>query len=119
MACASRYARFAWDDKTMHGLLWNLESAANVDRLCICGAMLITASLQRLPNSAAGPSYKLTLPHQVVHKYMLHLVDADIELASHAEAKQVWHGSIAPRRNKERSEYTLQVRSWAFPRYRP
>lgn len=65
--------------------------------------------MQRLPNSAAGPSYKLTLPHQVVNKYLLHLVDADLELASSATAKQVWHGSIAPRRNKERSEFTLQV----------
>ena len=65
--------------------------------------------LQRLPNSAAGPSYKLTLPHQIVHKFLLHLIDADIELASHPTARQVWHGSIAPRRNKERSEFTLQV----------
>jgi hypothetical protein len=65
--------------------------------------------LQKIPPSGAAPSFKLTLPHQVVHQYLLHLVDNDLELADSPNAEQTWHASIAPRRNKERSEFTLQV----------
>jgi len=66
-------------------------------------------SMQKIPPSRAAPSFKLTLPHQVVHQYLLHLVDNDLELAGSPDAEQTWHGSIAPRRNKERGEFTLQV----------
>lgn len=64
--------------------------------------------VKKIPPSGAAPSFKLTLPHQVVHQYLLHLVDNDLELAGSPDAKQTWHASIAPRRNKERSEFTLQ-----------
>ena len=71
----------------------------------------LTTSLcaQKIPPSGAAPSFKLTLPHQVVHQYLLHLVDNDLELAGSPDAEQTWHASIAPRTNKERSEFTLQV----------
>ena len=65
--------------------------------------------LQKVPPSGGPPAFKLTLPHQVVHRHLLHLVDTDFDLAPSATAEQTWQGSIAPRRNKERSEYTLQV----------
>ena len=66
--------------------------------------------LQKIPPSGGSPAYKLTLPHQVVHAQLLHLVDEVFELSPSTDAQQSWQGSIAPRRNKERSEYTLQVR---------
>ena len=65
--------------------------------------------LQKIPPSGGSPAYKLTLPHQVVHAQLLHLVDEVFELAPSVDAQQSWQGSIAPRRNKERSEYTLQA----------
>lgn len=41
----------------------------------------------------------------------MHLIGKEFELASHAEAKFTWQGSLQLRRNKDREEYTLKVRS--------
>ena len=73
--------------------------------------------LQKVPPSGGPPAFKLTLPHQVVHRHLLHLVDTDFDLAPSATAEQTWQGSIAPRRNKERSEYTLQVQRLSLSLY--
>ena len=64
---------------------------------------------QKIPPSGAAPTFKLNLPHQIVHQHLLHLVDNDLELAGYPRAEQAWQASIVLRRNKERSEFTLQV----------
>jgi hypothetical protein len=53
--------------------------------------------------------FKLTLPHRIVHTHLNHLIDTEFEIAVSATASHSWQGTIAPRRNKDRSEYTLQV----------
>lgn len=78
--------------------------------MCKCALML-----QKIPPSGGAPSYKLTLPHQIVNRRLHHLVDAGFELATSVTSQQTWQGSIAPRRNKDRSEYILQVTSATFP----
>lgn len=65
--------------------------------------------MQKIPPSGSSPAYKLTLPHQIVRGHLLHLIERDFELASTPDAVHTWQGSIVPRRNKDRSEYTLQV----------
>ena len=55
--------------------------------------------------------FKLTLPHRIVHTHLAHLIDTEFEIAVSANASHSWQGTIAPRRNKDRSEYTLQVSS--------
>ena len=68
--------------------------------------------LQRIPRSALSPIYKLSLPHKFVMAHMSDLVDGrTFELASSATTRKVWYASIAPRRNRARREYCLQVRS--------
>lgn len=69
-----------------------------------------------MPCAGGGPAFKLTLPHQIVHSHLLHLVDEGFELAPSAQVQTSWQASIAPRRNKERSEYTLQVNRAAHRR---
>ena len=66
-------------------------------------------SLQKVPPSGAAPVFKLTLPHRIVHTHLSHLIDTEFEIAVSANASHSWQGTIAPRRNKDRSEYTLQV----------
>ena len=73
------------------------------------GELNLTSLVQKVPPSGGSPVFKLTLPHSIVHTHLQHLIDADFEIASSATAVQCWQGSIAPRRNKDRSEYTLQV----------
>lgn len=64
---------------------------------------------QKVPASGAAPVFKLTLPHRIVSSYLSHLVEMEFEIVSSANMNQCWQGTIAPRRNKDRSEYTLQV----------
>ena len=64
-----------------------------------------------MPPSGASPVFKLTLPHRIVHSYLSHLVETEFEIAPSANSTTCWQGTIAPRRNKDRSEYTLQARS--------
>ena len=56
-----------------------------------------------------APAFKLSLPLDVVNRYLSHLVNRDFELAASSSSPQCWQGQIMPRRNKERSEYTLKV----------
>ena len=65
--------------------------------------------VQKVPPSGAAPVFKLTLPHRVVHSHLSHLIDTDFEIATAVDATNSWQGTIAPRRNKDRSEYTLQI----------
>lgn len=69
----------------------------------------MNARMQKVPPSGVAPVFKLTLPHSVVHTHMVHLIDKEFDIATSATAPQTWHGRISPRRNKSRSEYTLQV----------
>lgn len=65
--------------------------------------------VQKVPPSGASPVFKLTLPHRVVHSQLSHLIDSNFEIVTSPDASHSWQGTIAPRRNKDRSEYTLQM----------
>lgn len=67
------------------------------------------AAMQKVPPSGAAPVFKLTLPHQIVHTHLSHLIDHEFEIATSPHSTNCWQGTITPRRNKNRSEYTLQV----------
>lgn len=67
-------------------------------------------AVQKIPPSATAPAFKLSLPHQIVHTHLSHLVGVNFELATSTTSGEVWPASITPRRNKNRSEYTLKVR---------
>ena len=65
--------------------------------------------MQRIPPSGGAPAYKLTLPHGIVTQQLAHFIDTTFELAATEESCKCWQGRIGARRNKERSEFVLQV----------
>ena len=64
--------------------------------------------LQKVPATSVAPTYKLTLPAEVVCEALPHLIEKDFELVD-TTGQHVWSVSILPRKNKDKFEYTLQV----------
>ena len=86
-------------------LCWVSHSPAGCVLIGTCTAA------QKIPLSGVAPSFKLSLPQQYVQANLSHLVGVNLELATSATTEKAWQGSITPRRNKDRAEYTLRVRS--------
>lgn len=68
----------------------------------------LLACVQKVPATSVSPTYKLTLPSEVVSATLSHLVDRDFKLVA-ADRERIWDVSIVPRRNKDKFEYTLQA----------
>ena len=64
-----------------------------------------------MPQTSVAPTFKLTLPSEFVTGYLEHLVEKDFELVDDVPNGGSWEVTILPRKNKNKYEYTLQVRA--------
>ncbi|KAK9803548.1 hypothetical protein WJX73_007642 [Symbiochloris irregularis] len=64
--------------------------------------------IKRIPPSGVAPAFKLSLPQNVVYAHLGHWVGRPFEMVATENSEQFWTGSIVPRRNKERAEFTLK-----------